>query len=620
VTSKPAPAPVRKPTLRLLRYAAAGWRGWLFIVVVTLASSLVALLQPWPLQIIIDHVLLPRPMAGPAAWASRSLPGAETPQGLLAWMVVAGLTIFALTSAADVFLVRAWVLVGQRMVYRLAADLFAHTQRRSLLFHSRNSVGDSLSRITGDSWCVYKVADTLLLTPTYALFLTAGMVVLMARMDLGLTLLAVAVAPFLAATSLVIGRRLRGLTRARREVESRIQSHVQRALSGVAVVQAFTQEGREHREFDDLARAALQAQRRSLLLGGLYNLVSGLILSLGMGGVLWLGARHVLSGQLSVGGLLVFLAYLASLQAQFKAFVTSYTAFQEVGASVDRVWEVLEADPEVPQRPGAPALPPVAGRVRLENVTFGYEPDRPVLRNVSLEVVPGQVVAIVGATGAGKTTLAGLITRFFDPWQGRVRIDGHDVRDVQVKSLRSQIGLVPQDPFLFPLTIGENIAFGRPGAAWEEIERAARDANLADFIASLPRGYETVVGERGATLSGGERQRLSIARALLRDAPILILDEPTSALDARTEKGLFEALQRLMKGRTTFIIAHRLSTIRNADLVVVLQQGAVVETGTHDELLDRGGIYARLVGSPSGHHPGPICQERSEEMRTGPLF
>jgi ATP-binding cassette subfamily B protein/subfamily B ATP-binding cassette protein MsbA len=586
--------------LKLLGYARPHWRGWALIVFVTLLSTAFSLAQPWPMKVLVDNVLGDNPVAGGVRTILDTVPGAGSTRGLLAWVVVAGLAIFAINSLVDVVLTFAWIRVGQRMVYDLAADLFARLQRRSLLFHARNAVGDSMARVTGDSWAVHTVVDTLLFTPLHALITTVGVLVVMFRMDVGLTLVSLAVAPVMVGSSLVFGRPIRRVARLGREVESAIQSHVQRTLSGVVAVQSFGQEAREHARFKELAGRAVRAQQQGTFVGSLNGLFVGLIGAFSAGLILWIGANRVLDGRLTVGGLLVFLAYLGTLQGQIGAFTGIYTALQGAGGSIDRVIEVLNVPAEVADRPAALPLTAVQGHLRIEDVTFGYEPGRPVLRGVSLEARPGEMVAIVGATGAGKSTLVGLVPRFFDPWSGRVLIDGHDARDVKLRTLRAQIALVPQEPFLFPVSVAENIAYGRPGASRAEIEAAARAANAHEFILHLGERYETVLGERGATLSGGQRQRLAIARALLMDAPVLILDEPTSALDAETEAGLLAALDRLMEGRTTLVIAHRLSTIRRSDRIVVLRDGEVVEEGTHTELIARRALYAHLHDLQSG--------------------
>jgi ATP-binding cassette subfamily B protein/subfamily B ATP-binding cassette protein MsbA len=337
-----------------------------------------------------------------------------------------------------------------------------------------------------------------------------------------------------------------------------------------------------------------------VFLGSLNSLGSGLITVAGTGVILWAGAQAVVAERITVGDLLLFLIYLGLLQAQVRTLANVYPTLQGLGGSVDRVMEVLESEPEIAEAANAPPLTRARGAVGFEGVTFGYEAGRPVLREITVSVQPGETVAIVGPTGAGKSTLAGLVPRFYDPWSGRVTLDGRDLRELRLGDVRDQVSLVMQEVFLFPMPVLENIGMGRPGAGREEIEQAARAARADEFIRRLPRGYDTVLGERGVTLSGGERQRLSIARALLKDAPVLILDEPTSALDAETEQSILAALAGLMKGRTTFLIAHRLSTIRGADRVLVLAGGRLVECGTPEELMRRGGVFARLKATQAG--------------------
>lgn len=579
---------------RLLRYARGYRSSFLLIFVLTLAVSGLVALQPWPIKLLIDHVLEAKPLPVVLENFFQALSLEPTRWVLLATVVGGGLLLFALSSAADAVLSWTWTVAGRRMVYDVAEDLFARLQRRSLTFHKRTPVGDIMSRVTVDSWAVYQVMDTLVVTPAHALLTMAAMIVLMAQLNLQLTLIALSLAPFMVAASFLMGKPLRAAAKLKREIESRIQAHIQQTLTGVPVVQAFGQEERGNRQLARFADAAIRTQQRSALLGSVNSLSSGLVTTLGSGAILWLGARQVLEGTLTIGGILVFLVYLNSLQAQMKIFAGLYPTLQNLSASASRVVEILDAAPEIAEKPGAPPLPVLRGDVQFDRVTTGYEPQRPVLKEISFEAKAGQAIAIVGATGAGKTTFVNLIPRFLEAWSGRVLMDGHDVRDVQLTSLREQVSIVPQETFLFPVSIAENIAYARRGASRAEIETAARAACAHDFILRLPEGYDTVIGERGATLSGGERQRLALARAFLRNAPILILDEPTSALDSETERLIFEAWERLAKGRTTFIIAHRLSTARHADCVLVMKDGAVVESGTHAELMSRAGHYAHL--------------------------
>lgn len=580
---------------RLIRYALREWPALLVILALGAALSIVATLQPWPMKLLVDYAIGPTalPPALSAIFVRFHVPFASIV--LIFVAALASLLLFALNTALDAGLTWAWSAAGQRMVYELAADLFSRLQRLSLIFHSRRSVGDSLSRLTGDTWCVYTVTNALLVAPVLQLFTLTSIGVVAWKLDSELALLSLAAAPVLGASAVFFGRKLKQRARLNREAQSRLLSFVHQTFGAIPIVQAYVTEQRNRERFHQLAAAASAATQRDALMKSSYGFVNGLATTIGMAIILYMGGLKVLSGTLSVGSLLVFLGYLRSLQGACQGLMGIYGSLKSVEASIDRVIEVLDTKEEVHDAPGAkPLLTRPRGHVRLENVEFGYEPDRPVVKQVNFEARPGETVALVGPTGAGKTTLVSLVLRLYDPWQGTVTLDGVDVRDLQLASLRANVAVMLQDPFLLPLTVAQNIAYGRPGASSRDIEAAAAAANAVEFILALPDGYNTVLGERGATLSGGQRQRIAIARALLKDAPVLILDEPTSALDAQTESLVMEALGRLMKDRTTLIIAHRLPTIRRADRIVVLEQGQVVETGTHDQLLTAGGLYSRL--------------------------
>jgi ATP-binding cassette subfamily B protein/subfamily B ATP-binding cassette protein MsbA len=547
------------------------------------------LLKPWPLQIVIDHVLGGKtPSAGGLTGELLSLPAP-----LLLSIACVGLVLIHFGAGALTLWHNCTTIgVGQAMVNDLRGDLYAHLQRLSLGYHSRQRVGDLMYRITSDSFAVQTMIMNGLMPIVSALILLGGMLIVLFPMDPGLTLLALTIVLALFALIAVFNRKIVTVATEVRDLDSRVYSLVQWGMSAIKVVQAFTKEEEEHTRFMGASRESLRATLRLYNWQTLYTAAVNTVVAIGTAVVIYAGARAVLSGNLTLGQLIVFISYLAQLYQPINQITQSWGLIAGARVGATRVFEVLDTEADL--KSGTTPFPPggVRDGIAWRNVSFRYRPDTPVLNHIDLSVPAGAKVAIVGPTGAGKSTLLGLLPRFFDPSSGVVAIDGVDVREYSLNSLRRQIAMVLQPPLIFPLSVADNIAYGRPGADRAAIERAARLACIHDTIMRLPEGYDAQLGEAGAALSEGEKQRITIARALLRDAPILILDEPTSALDVQTEALVMQAIETLMAGRTTFIIAHRLSTVRRCDQILVLRDGVIAEGGGFAELVRRGGVFA----------------------------
>lgn len=558
--------------------------------VAMLAQVGLQLLEPWPLKFVFDNVLVP---SRPARSSALPVLGELNATAMVTISVLTIVATTGLRAIAGYVNTVGVALIGNRVLTSIRGDLYRHLQALSLSFHTRSRTGDLTVRIISDIGMLRDVAVTAVMPLATNVLVLIGMLAMMLWMQWQLALLALAVAPLFWLRTTQLSRRIQQVSRDQRSQEGALASTAAESIAAIRVVQALSLEQTFSSVFERSNSASLRdGVKAKRLEAGLERTVDVLI-AISTGIVVWFGARLVLSGQLTPGELLVFLAYLKNAFKPARDFAKYTGRLAKASAAGERIIELFEETPEIRDRPDALAAPPLRGRIQFDTVSFAYE-DAEVLSNVSFTVEPGQRVAVVGPSGNGKTTLVSLLLRLYDPQQGSIRVDGRDIREYTLASLRAQISVVLQDNLLFASSVRDNIAYGRPEACDEEIEAAARVANAHDFIVALPDGYETILGERGVTLSGGQRQRIAIARAAIRQSPIVILDEPTTGLDEENEQTVLEALTRLMSGRTTFVISHDLQLAARSDLILYLDGGRVVESGTHTVLLGAQGQYASL--------------------------
>ena len=576
--------------IRFRRDLMKHWPQLLLALLCALGYTAMRLAEPWPLKFVFDNVLVNVPLVTPFPWLNEWLGGDRTRVLLLA--IGAVLAFAVLRGVFYYFQSVLTTQVGQEVVIGIRQRLFAHVQRLSLRFHNQNSTGDLLMRFTGDINNLRQLLAASLLSLVSESIILVGFVTVMFIMNWQLALVALITTPSILFLLVFYSSRIRVAARKQRRREGELASRLHESLSNIHIVQMFTREREEEERLRKLNKRSLRTGMKATRLEGRLNQGVEISVAIGMALTIWVGANQVIDGRLTPGELLVFVTYMQSFFRPMRRLSRIAERASKASSCVDRITEVLDQDPDV--RDGALEAGRLRGDIRFDHVSFTHPGGATVLRDIDLDVRAGQTVALVGLSGAGKTTLISLLPRLFDATEGQVTIDGTDIREYTLRSLRENISVVPQDGGLFGGTIRENIAYGQEDATDDEIVAAARDAQIHDHIMSLPDGYDTDVSERGASLSGGQRQRLAIARAMVRNAPIVLLDEPTTGLDAASEAAVIEAFRRLLEGRTAIVIAHQLDTIRNADQIVVLHDGEVVDQGVHDDLIARGGRYRDL--------------------------
>jgi len=561
-------------------------------MVAVLGETLTDLLEPWPLKIVFDHVLGSKKM--PHWLDSLVAYLGHDKIAILEFAALAVIGIAAVGSISTYFEKYLTTSVGQWVMHDLRRTLYHHIQRLSLTYHDHKKTGDLISTVTSDIDAIQDFISSVLLGMIVNTLTLVGMLAVMFYLNWRFTLIALSVAPVLFVVVYSFTRRIKQASRAVRKKEGEVVSVVAEVLSSIRVVKAFSREDYEQERFERQSLESVETALRARSLKAKLAPIVEVLVAVGTSLVLWYGVHLVLRGEMTTGSLLVFIMYLGKMYKPMRELSKMTDTLSKTVVGYERIQEVLETERDVRNMRGARSAPPFKGAISFKHVNFNYAKDDRILQDVDFKIEPGQIAAFVGPTGAGKTTIASLVARFYDPVSGQVMIDGEDIRRYRLKSLRRQISFVLQETLLFHAPVWQNIAYGRPEASREEIIRAAKLASADEFIVRMPEGYDTMVGERGVTLSGGQRQRIAIARAIIREAPILILDEPSSGLDAASEEVVFEALAKLMEGKTAIVIAHRLATVRRADIIFVLDRGKIVERGTHDELLARGGLYSEL--------------------------